>query len=113
MVVNADGGHWEARGLKLVIFDVLTLNILIILWMIKDKFTFRIISWISSNKSRPDPQQSNTTCFLSYNVNTMPADVWGGGGGGGGGGGDAFADVWGGGGGGGGGDALAGRYLPK
>ena len=43
--------------------------------IIKDVFTFHIISWILIKRRRPDSQWSNPTCCLSYTVNTMPVDA--------------------------------------
>ena len=42
--------------------------------IIKDVFTFHIISWILLRR-RPNPWWSNPTCHLSCTVNTMPADA--------------------------------------
>ena len=47
----------------------------IVLIIIKDVFTFHIISWVLFHRRRPNSQWSNPTCCLSYTNNTMPADA--------------------------------------
>ena len=42
--------------------------------VIKDVFTFRIISWILFNRRRSDSQWSNPTCCLSSTLNTIPGN---------------------------------------
>ena len=41
----------------------------------KDAFTFHILSWILSNRRRPNPQWMNPTSWLAHIVNTMAADA--------------------------------------
>ena len=53
----------------------LTLNKLNFLIITKDVFTFFIISWIVFNRRKPNWQQSNPTCCLSYTDNTMLDDL--------------------------------------
>ena len=58
-----------------ILFCILTLSMLNCLNIIKDVFTFCIVSWILFNRRRRNSQWSNPTCCLSYVVNTMPADA--------------------------------------
>ena len=38
-------------------------------------FTFRSISWVLSNRGRPNSQWISPTCSLSYTLDTMPTDA--------------------------------------
>ena len=55
-----------------LLFCILTLSMLNCLTIIKDVCTFCIVSWILFNRRRWNSQWSNSTCCLSYIVNTMP-----------------------------------------
>ena len=67
----ADGP--TTRNLTGLILTLIMLDI--VFKLIKDEFTFWIISCIWFNTSRWNSLRSNTTCSLPYPVDTMPADA--------------------------------------